>query len=254
MISKDVINIRFSRLLALACLAACLPLAAGAQQGRMVSVQSGTGFFVSSSGHIITNHHVIKGCRMVELQGAVPRTAGEVVAVDEQYDLALIKTRDKPRRIATIRHPDASRLRMDEPVLVMGYPLESFRTGEYKIAEARVIGLKGPTDEPHWIQFSDSAQQGNSGGPLLDASGNVAGVVVGKSELWTTHGRNGRPEMVSKSDVAISLKVLMRFLDRNYVAYRFNGSYSLMTARRIEERARGYIVNVLCAPELQGKS
>lgn len=229
----------------------CMPAVAIAGQGKMVMVQSGTGFFVSSSGHVITNNHVIQGCKKVELQGAVPRSEAEVIAVDEQYDLALIKAKQKPRRIATIRHPDASRIRMNEPVLVMGYPMESFRTGEYKIAESKVIGLKGPTEEPHWLQFSDSAQQGNSGGPLLDSSGNVAGVVVGKSELWTNYGRNGRPEMVSKSDVAISLKILMRFLDRHYVAYRFNGSYSLMNASRVEELAKGYIVNVICAPELQ---
>lgn len=216
------------------------------QHGEMHYVQSGTGFFVSSSGHVITNNHVIEGCSEVELQGAIPRSKGKVVAVDEQYDLALIKSETKPRRIATIRHPGASKIRMNEPVLVMGYPLDSFRTGEYKIAEAKVSGLKGPTDEPHWIQFSDSAQHGNSGGPLLDSSGNVAGVVVGKSELRTRYGRNGREEVISKSDIAISLKVLMRFLDKHYISYSFNGSYSFLLSSRVEDMAKGYIVNVLC--------
>lgn len=210
-------------------------------------VMSGTGFVVSNSGHIITNHHVVKGCSEVELQGALPGATAKVMAVDEKFDLALLKTGTPVRRIATIRHPDASRLKLDEPILVMGYPMDSYVKGEYKIAQSKIIGLKGPTDEPHWIQFSDSVQQGNSGGPLLDSSGNVAGVVVGKSELYQRYGANGRPELVKKSDIAISLPVLMRFLDRHYVAYRFNGSYSYVMAKRVEEIAKGYIVNVLCS-------
>lgn len=213
---------------------------------QMVYVQSGTGFFVSNNGHIITNNHVIEGCTEVELQGAVPRSLGKVVAVDKQYDLALIRAEQRPRRIATIRHPGASRIRLNEPVMVMGYPMESYKTVEYKIAEATVVGLKGPTDEPYWIQFSDSAQQGNSGGPLLDASGNVAGVVVGKSELRTSHGINGREEVISRSDIAISLPILMRFLDKNFIRYRFMGSHSFLLSTRVEEMAKGYIVNVLC--------
>ncbi|MCH2546220.1 MAG: serine protease [Alphaproteobacteria bacterium] len=217
-----------------------------AQEGEMVYVNSGTGFFVSNSGHVITNHHVVEGCKEVVLQGAVPRSMGKVVAVDKDYDLALIKAKDRPRRIATIRHPDASKLRMNEPLLVMGYPLDSFKTAQYQIEEARIVGLKGPTEEPHWIQFSDSAQHGNSGGPLLDSSGNVAGVVVGKSQLVQERGRNGRPEVIQRSDVAISLPILMRFLDRHYIAYRFNGSYSFRLSKQVEDMAKGYIVNVLC--------
>src|SRR5690606_23602467 len=142
---------------------------------------------------------VVKGCSEVELQGALPGATAKVMAVDEKFDLALLKTGTPVRRVATIRHPDASRLKLDEPILVMGYPMDSYVKGEYKIAQSKIIGLKGPTDEPHWIQFSDSVQQGNSGGPLLDSSGNVAGVVVGKSELYQRYGANGRPELVKKS-------------------------------------------------------
>lgn len=225
---------------------AVLCLGAAPASSKEVLVQSGTGFFVSNSGHIITNHHVINGCTEVQIQGAIPQSTGKVIAVDKQYDLALIRASQKPRRIATIRHPEASQIKMNEPLLIMGYPLDSFKTAEYQIAEATVVGLKGPTDEPHWIQFSDSAKHGNSGGPLLDASGNVAGVVVGKTELRRKHGVNGREEVVSRSDIAISLPVLMRFLDKNYVSYRFNGSYSFLLSKRVEEMAKGYIVNVLC--------
>src|SRR5690606_30824831 len=101
-------------------------------------VMSGTGFVVSNSGHIITNHHVVKGCSEVELQGALPGATAKVMAVDEKFDLALLKTGTPVRRVATIRHPDASRLKLDEPILVMGYPMDSYVKGEYKIAQSKI--------------------------------------------------------------------------------------------------------------------
>lgn len=218
---------------------------AAAQQQQMIRFSSGTGFFVTSSGDIITNHHVVDGCKEVTIQGGVPENKAKVIAVDKKFDLALLRTTVKPWRIASLRHPDLSGLKLNEPVMVMGYPLDSYKNKKYKIAVSKVMGLKGPLDEPEWIQFADAALQGNSGGPLLDGSGNVAGVVVGKSQLFRKLG-NGREEIVSKSDLAISVDVLMTFLDHNYVNYRFTSSQGYMMPQRIEEEAKNYIVNVLC--------
>lgn len=237
--------------LCLLALLAAAPVLAQAQSqsrprpGQAYVVHSGTGFFVSNNGYIITNHHVIEGCKQVRIQGGVPDDVAEVKAVDTEFDLALLKTRAKPRRFAVIRHPDVSRLEVGEPVLVMGYPLDAYKTGQYKIAEATIVGLKGPQDEPYWIQFSEAAQQGNSGGPLFDSAGHVAGVIVGTSQLYRVE-KDGRQELVSKSDLAISLKVLMKFLDYNYVSYESRSSGGYMMAQRIEDEAKAYIVNVLC--------
>lgn len=213
---------------------------------QQVMISSGTGFVVSSYGDIVTNNHVIEGCSTVTIQGPIPTDKAEVIAVDREFDLALLRTKAHVRRVAVIRHPGASHLIENEPVLVMGYPLDSFKTAEYKIAESRVVGLKGPMDEPQWIQFSDSAQHGNSGGPLLDSSGNVAGVIVGKSTVTRYVPERGRNELVSKSDVAISLPILLKFLDKNHVLYGTYGSYTYMMPQRVEEFAKAYIVNILC--------
>ncbi len=238
----------FSRLLIVSTLAIAAAPQAMAElpplQGKY-HVSSGTGFFVSNSGHIITNEHVIRGCSQVHLQGAFDAEA-KVIATDTKYDLALLRSDQRSARIATIRHIDTTTLKMGEPVLVMGYPKDSYKQGEYQLAQAEVVGVKGPMDEPHWIQFSDSAQQGNSGGPLLDASGNVAGVIVGKSTVTRYVPGRAEHEVVRKSDVAISLPILKRFMDQHRVSYRMNGSYTYMMANNLEALARAYIVNVLC--------
>lgn len=230
-----------------------MPLAGAHAQapstGKTMLVQSGTGFVVSNSGDIITNEHVVHGCKEVIIRGAVPESTAKVIDVDVQYDLALLRTNERVRRIATIRHPKATKIREGEPVLVMGYPLENGVNGQYAIAESSVVGLRGPQEEPQWIQFADAAQQGNSGGPLLDASGNVAGVVVAKSQLRRFNPARGIEEIISSSDLAISLPVLMRFLDRHLVSYRTNASMTYMMPKRLEELAQSYIVNVLCPLE-----
>ena len=223
------------------------PLAGWAQvRGQAIPVSSGTGFFVSYAGQILTNNHVVKGCSEVILQGSFTRRqVAKVVATDSEHDLALLQTDLRARRIATLRSLDNSQLRIDEPVLVMGYPAEAVVTGKYSLAEAKVIGLKGPLDEPEWIQFSNAARHGNSGGPLLDSSGNVAGVITGRSTVFTETGL-GQRKVISESDVAISLPIVVQFLDDHSVNYRTNGSYSYLMPRRIEELAKDYIVNILC--------
>lgn len=211
-----------------------------------VLYSSGTGFFVSRWGQIITNHHVVENCKSIHVRGAVPYSEAVLEGYDPAIDLALLKTKARPEKIATIRHPDAFHLKVGESLFILGYPGESFQTGQYQVARSKIIGLAGPVDQEQWIQFDDSVQQGNSGGPLLDESGNVVGVVVGKAEVYNPHGKNGQKEVISKSDVAINLHHLLRFLDRHVVAYDFIATYQPMLPNRVEENARQYIVNVLC--------
>ncbi|MCC7260566.1 MAG: trypsin-like peptidase domain-containing protein [Alphaproteobacteria bacterium] len=206
-------------------------------------VSSGTGFFVSNRGYVITNNHVIEGCSTAMIRGAVNPVDAQVVAVDKENDLALLKTTVQPQRTATMRISDKS-VRVGDPVMVMGYPQEHGISGVYKVMEASVVGMQGPLNEPTWIQFTSSAQQGNSGGPLLDTSGNVIGVIVGKTKLFRKV--DGKQEAVKESDVAISLPVLKKFLDKNNIFYRSNYSESYLATSRLENQAKDYIVNIHC--------
>ncbi|MGI8568222.1 MAG: trypsin-like peptidase domain-containing protein, partial [Methylocella sp.] len=61
----------------------------------------GTGFFVSSEGHIITNYHVVKDCSFVQVTlGLAPKMAGRMMAHDAANDLALIKVETHPTAFA----------------------------------------------------------------------------------------------------------------------------------------------------------
>lgn len=218
-----------------------------------IPVFTGTGFYVAPN-YIVTNQHVIEGCREVTLRGAVPESKAKVVAVDGKYDLALIRAAETVRKPAQLRELRVSGLEVDEPVLVMGYPKETWETGRYAIAESKVVGLKGPLGDPDYIQFASSARKGNSGGPLLDSAGNVTGVIMGNATVFREDMQTGKREVMNETDVAISLGVLANFLDANSVNYRVNAGQGYMMVNRIEEDAKDYIVNIICErPDLNKK-
>lgn len=227
----------------------CFGLSPAYAQHSGGGIQSGTGFFVSNTGHVITNEHVVRGCDQVTLRGTVAPTAANVIATDAEHDLALLKTAFKPSRVALLRNTDKN-IFVNDQVLVIGYPLNSGMTGIYKVKPSYIVGLKGPQGQPHWIQFNDALLQGNSGGPLLDASGNVLGVVVGKAKLKRKNTKTGKDEVFHESDVAISLPVLKQFLHDNRVYFRSNMSNAYYSLEQVEYQARQYIVNIHCSPDI----
>ena len=208
-------------------------------------INSGTGFFVSKYGHIVTNEHVVRGCDTVMIRGAVKPTEARVIATDSATDIALIKASLTPPRVASIRFY-GNGIAKGDGVMIMGYPMEHSISGQYKIATSTIIDVVGPVGEARLLQFEEAAQQGNSGGPLLDLSGNVVGVVVGKAVLTQRNIHNGAETVVHRADVAISLPYLLRFLDMHHVQY--NRLYSSLhnSIRYIEQSAQDYIVNIHC--------
>jgi S1-C subfamily serine protease len=208
-------------------------------------ISSGTGFFVSKNGDIVTNAHVVQGCDTVEVRGAIAPNEARVVAVDREIDLALLKTGATPPRVASFRGY-GDQIGKDEQVLLIGYPEERGATGEYKVVTSQILDVQGPLGNTQWLQFADAARQGNSGGPLLDASGNVIGVITGKSTLSRRNPINGKDEVVQHSDVAITLDRLQQFLDNHQVYYTSLTSQIDQDIDYIEVSARDYVVNIHC--------
>src|SRR5688572_3667165 len=66
-------------------------------------IKSGTGFFLSNVGHIVTNEHVVNGCTNVKIRGSVSSMNARVIGVDTERDLALLLADVRPRRIANLR-------------------------------------------------------------------------------------------------------------------------------------------------------
>ncbi len=139
----------------------------------------GSGFIVSSDGYIVTNNHVIANADVVSV--SVKKTDNDsetfqaiVVGTDPETDLALLKI-DAKRPLATLQFGDSDALRVGEWVMAIGNPLGFHHSVTAGIVSALGRNIRsGAFDD--FIQTDASINLGNSGGPLLNAKGNVIGI------------------------------------------------------------------------------
>jgi S1-C subfamily serine protease len=202
-------------------------------------VASGSGFLISSLGHILTNNHVVEGCAEVRLaDGQVTR----VVASDSQNDLAVSESQQKPTAIATFRDVQAPKL--GEAVFAVGYPLQGLLASSLSITPGAISALAGIRNDVRFLQITSPVQPGNSGGPLLDDSGNVIGVISSKLDALKIAGITG--DIPQNVNFAIKSSLAEAFLEANGIHYAVKPSNTRSEATAIAERARNFTVLLEC--------
>ncbi len=146
-----------------------------APQNKQSGVATGTGFFITKTGVLVTNHHVVEGAGKISVIREGQRYAASVMQVDANNDLALLQVEGlRPQPLAL---GSASKLKRGDEILVLGYPLPDMQGDEQKATMGRVNALSGAQDDIRFIQMDAPVQPGNSGGPLLNAKGEVVGIV-----------------------------------------------------------------------------
>lgn len=141
--------------------------------------------------------------------------AASVTRVDKTNDLALLRASadDPAHGIAKLR---VTRPRLGEPVNAAGFPLHGLLV-ELNFTQGNVSSLSGLSGDTKLIQITAPVQPGNSGGPLLDADGNVLGVVVSKLNALELSKFTG--DVAQNINFAINLGVLQSFLDASNVGF-----------------------------------
>ena len=142
---------------------------------KIVAASSGTGFYVSNTGHIISNHHVVEGCNTVKLTFKGKEVSADVLAVDKMNDLAILKADITPSKVYSVATEDASLL---EDIIIAGYPLGKKVSAAIKTSKGSITALAGYGDNYSEYQTDAALNQGNSGGPIMNQKGNVVGVAV----------------------------------------------------------------------------
>ena len=131
-----------------------------------------------------------------------------------------------------------------EAVVVVGFPLQGLLSSQASVSAGIVSRLAGPRDDPHQLQITAPVQPGNSGSPLLDASGAVAGVVVAKLNALRFVKRTGAiPENVN---FAVNGQYARALLDRSGVPYQTATADEALSTPAIAERALKFTVLVQC--------
>jgi serine protease Do len=134
---------------------------------------TGSGFFISADGRLLTNQHVVGDVKFVKIKLATNRElVGEVLKIDKARDIALIKTEPISIQPLSTRGSEAN---IGEDVFAIGSPMGDTFTGS--LTRGVLSGYR-TLNELRYLQSDVSILPGSSGGPLLDSTGNVIGITV----------------------------------------------------------------------------
>ena len=209
-------------------------------RGPADRVSTGSGFFVSELGHVLTNAHVVRDCTEVRIPPGDPVL---VAARDDSSDLALLQGRsDRSGAVAAFR--EGRGIRPGADVVVIGYPLRGVVSSEPSVTLGNVSALAGPGDDRRLFQMTAPVQPGNSGGPVLDGAGRVVGVTVSKLDALEILRVTG--DIPQNVNFAVSAGTARAFLDAEGVPYETAPSDNLLAADVVAASARSFTVLVEC--------
>ncbi|WP_120498810.1 serine protease [Kiloniella sp. EL199] len=190
------------------------PSASGSEKENESSESTGTGFFVNNKGYVATNHHVIDGCKQINIKNSLGATSSaEVIIFSEEDDLAVIKTKIKSNKFASVSAPPLQ----GEYVATYGFPLPGLLSTDGIYTDGRINALRGMGSNKNFLQVSVPVQHGNSGGALVNKYGELVGVIASKLNAVAVAGMTG--DIPQNVNFAVKESRLTRLLDRVDVPY-----------------------------------
>jgi S1-C subfamily serine protease len=139
----------------------------------------GSGFVIDKAGHIVTNYHVVRGANEIQVSFSNnERIRATVVGVDPSTDVAVLKVDVKSRALRSLPLGSSDTVRVGDQVIAIGNPFGLDRSVTAGIVSAVQRRIEAPNQLSisHVIQTDAALNHGNSGGPLLNAQGQVIGV------------------------------------------------------------------------------
>ncbi len=169
---------------------------------------SGTGFFISADGFLVSNENVVRDAAQVRLVTSAGLISAKVMKVDAANDLALLKAEG---RFAALPVAASRGVKLGGTVVTVGFPNIGLQGFAPKLAKGEIASLSGAGDDARYFQISVPVQPGNSGGALVDERGNVVGVVSAKLNASAALAMSGTlPENVN---YAVKSSYLLSFLE-----------------------------------------
>jgi S1-C subfamily serine protease len=213
------------------------------QNSGVPAYSYGSGFYVSKSGDILTNEHVVRSCRLLSVinpDRSVHRAVK--VAADASNDLALIRaeTREAPSLLPF--KPSQSPL--GEEVVVIGFPLPGVLSTDSIVTFGHINATSGIYQDTTRYQMSASVQPGNSGGPLLDGFGNIIGVTTEKLDAVEIAKQFG--DLPQNVNFAIKSNIALVFLESYGIRPMISSMNSTRDLASATKRGRGITVQIVC--------
>ena len=191
---------------------------------------SGTAFFITDKGHLLTNNHVIEVCndnsKIVYNGKDIP---AKVLAKDALLDLALLKVDLIRTKFIHLSDDPPKKL---QRIIAAGYPLGKSLSDDLKFTSGIISSLKGFNDDSTLIQIDAALNKGNSGGPIIDEeSGELVAIAVAGLDKSETESVN----------FGIKTNSVKNFLDANQLEVAVPSFFSFgVDAAEILEKATVY--------------
>ena len=231
------------------------------------SASTGSGFFISKSGHLVTNQHVVNSCQSVTV-GDHPnkQVLADILDTDNQNDLALLKITSLKNVSAEtnslLQKLNANKVgikimplaadgllrpedvELGEDVLVAGYPYGEIFSDSIKVTKGIISANKGLGGDAGQFQMDAAVQPGNSGGPIYDENGNIVGVVVAQLNKMKFAKQSGSiPENVN---FGIKASTVRQFLISSGLPTKWSKRSKSISTRELAKIAKRQTVMVMC--------
>jgi putative serine protease PepD len=182
---------------------------------------AGSGAIIDKRGHILTNNHVIKDARRIEVTlSDGTKLPGELVGTDPDNDLAIIRIETPKNKLHVLPLGRSSDLQVGQKVMAIGNPFglqQTLTTGIISSLGRSIRSDNGTTIED-LIQTDASINPGNSGGPLLDTSGKIIGI---NTAIFSPSG--GSVGIGFAVPVDTAKRIIPDLIDKGYVAHPWMG-------------------------------
>tara|TARA_B100002019_G_C21215742_1_gene571907 strand:- start:127 stop:1278 length:1152 start_codon:yes stop_codon:yes gene_type:complete len=213
-----------------------------AEENEIIPISSGSGFFVNKDGYLVSNYHVVEMCQYVgaSIEGDLLNV--KVIASDITNDLIVGKVEDlSNNRFLPISSDGAF---LGDNVIAAGFPLAGTLSDNLKVTRGIVSSMSGLNNNYSEYQIDAAVQSGNSGGPLIDGSGNVVGVVVSQLNKYAIlQQQEIIPENVN---FAVKSQNVGMFLSANNIDFTTKDSRKAVQNREVAKSAEESTVMLLC--------
>jgi len=177
---------------------------------------SGTGFFVTENGYLLTCRHVVEDAGAVAVLLPDEQVhAAKIIHTDKEKDLALLKV-DGTFTPVTIGIPDE--VQPGKTVFALGYPNPEIQGFAPKVTMGIISALTGMHDDENNYQIDAAVQPGNSGGPLFFTSGEVVGVI--SARVNDGYYAEATGSIAQKINYAVKMEAVLSFLREEPAAFR----------------------------------
>ncbi len=184
------------------------PSLPGAMTADAVPTSSGTGFFVTEDGFLVTAAHVVNGATQIRIITHAGLLLARLVKLDAANDIALLKA---DGHFSALPIVSSRAVKLGNTIATVGFPNIGLQGFAPKLAKGEIASLSGAQDDVRFFQISVPVQPGSSGGALIDDRGNVIGIVAAKLDAATALAARGAlPENVN---YAVKSSFLLSFLE-----------------------------------------